>query len=210
MYWKIILSGIYKIQSKCKPDRIYIGSAVNIYNRWSVHRCDLRKRKHSSSAFQRHVDKYGLDDLEFSVIAICDTNELNPINKVVWLEQCFIWAYRHEGMNRPFFNASPMAGSCKGIKHPKEYGEAISARQKGRPGWRNGCHNTPEHNAKISKAHMGMVNWEGVRKASITNTGRKQSKETIEKRRKTMEKVLERKRQEKLLKKTINQLSLPL
>lgn len=28
------ISGIYQIQSKCKPKRIYIGSGVNIQRRW--------------------------------------------------------------------------------------------------------------------------------------------------------------------------------
>jgi group I intron endonuclease len=236
--YKIVFSGIYKIQSKCKPERIYIGSAVNIYNRWSVHRCDLRKGKHSSSAFQRHVNKYGLDDLEFSIIAVCDVNELNPIDKVVWIEQCFIWAYKHKGMNRPFFNASPTAGSQKGIKYPKEYGEAISARLRGKPGMRLGQHNTADHNAKIARAHIGLVNWEGVKKAAEKNRGRisplrgrHHTPETIEKIKKNIKgkqqgekngffgkkhskesllKAVESRRKTRERKKQVNQLLLPL
>ncbi len=30
------ISGVYKIQSKIKPERIYIGSSVNINSRWIV------------------------------------------------------------------------------------------------------------------------------------------------------------------------------
>lgn len=35
--------GIYKIQSRAKPERFYIGSAVYFSSRWSVHRCQLRR-----------------------------------------------------------------------------------------------------------------------------------------------------------------------
>ena len=51
------ISGIYKIQSKLKPDRIYIGSAVNIRTRWNVHLCNLRNSMHHSKKLQRHFDK---------------------------------------------------------------------------------------------------------------------------------------------------------
>jgi hypothetical protein len=35
------ISSIYQIQSKIKPERIYIGSAVNIKHRWGIHLSDL-------------------------------------------------------------------------------------------------------------------------------------------------------------------------
>lgn len=36
--------GIYKTQSKVKPERVYIGSAVNISERWRLHLLELRRR----------------------------------------------------------------------------------------------------------------------------------------------------------------------
>lgn len=50
-------SGIYKIQSICKPERIYVGSAVYFASRWSIHRVMLRKGNHHSRQMQRYFDK---------------------------------------------------------------------------------------------------------------------------------------------------------
>ena len=70
------LPGIYQIQSKIKPQRIYIGSAINIQKRWWMHLFDLRKNKHSSSKLQRHYDKYGESDLQFSILLGCEKENL--------------------------------------------------------------------------------------------------------------------------------------
>ena len=55
-------SGIYKIQSKCKPDRIYIGSAINIEGRKRAHFSRLKHGYHHSIKLQRHYDKYGYEE----------------------------------------------------------------------------------------------------------------------------------------------------
>ena len=38
-------SGVYKIQSICKPERVYIGSAVNIDKRWKEHIWQLKNER---------------------------------------------------------------------------------------------------------------------------------------------------------------------
>ena len=48
------ISGIYQIQSIIKPEKKYIGSAINIRKRWHIHLCNLRKNKHHSKKLQRH------------------------------------------------------------------------------------------------------------------------------------------------------------
>ena len=70
------MTGIYKIQSKTKPERFYIGSAVDIKHRWWGHKSDLLKDEHHSSKLQRHVNKYGFDDLDFSVEEECIKDDL--------------------------------------------------------------------------------------------------------------------------------------
>jgi group I intron endonuclease len=107
-------SGIYKIESKIKPERIYIGSAVNIEARWSAHKSALVHNKHSSAKLQNHFKKYGIDDLKFSIIAVCDRNELIPISGIIRPEQFFMWAYD------PYFNSCPIAGSSMGRHHSEE------------------------------------------------------------------------------------------
>jgi group I intron endonuclease len=93
------MTSIYKIQSICKPDRIYIGSAVKTSRRWTKHLYQLRHGLHNSK-IQRHYDKYGESDLHFSII-ISDCK----IEDLLFLEQIFI-----DRMN-PYFNASPKSGS---------------------------------------------------------------------------------------------------
>jgi len=124
--------GIYKIQSRIKPSRVYIGSSVNIYNRWRQHRYDLRHNNHSSRTLQRHFNKYGEMDLEFSIVCICDRENLIPENGVIWLEQCYILAYKEPSKLKPYFNANITAGSNIGLKHTKKSKAKISLAQIGR------------------------------------------------------------------------------
>lgn len=99
------ISGIYKIQSLIKPEKIYIGSAVNISNRWYRHREDLKNNTHGNSKLQNHYNKYGKDDLVFSVIVGCTKENL------ISYEQFYIDALS------PVFNCRIIAQSNLGIKH---------------------------------------------------------------------------------------------
>jgi group I intron endonuclease len=102
------ISGIYKIQSKIKPERIYIGSSINIKTRWFDHLNHLRKNKHHSKKLQNHFNKYSETDLQFSILLSCDKDDL------IKHEQFFIDIYK------PWFNCSPTAGNCLGVKHSEE------------------------------------------------------------------------------------------
>lgn len=115
------MTGIYKITSKTKPDRVYIGSAANIYNRLATHLTMLKQNKHHSHKLQRHYNKYGKLDLEFSIIICCDKESL------ITNEQFFIDSYK------PYFNECPKAGNSLGYKHTKEGRDAISRGKKGKP-----------------------------------------------------------------------------
>jgi len=101
-------SGIYKIESKVRPERFYIGSAIDIKDRWRCHLKDLKYNKHGSIILQRHYDKYGADDLVFSVIEPCLPQFL------IIREQYYI------DILNPFFNCCKIAGSCLGIKRSME------------------------------------------------------------------------------------------
>jgi predicted GIY-YIG superfamily endonuclease len=52
------ISGIYKIQSKIKSERIYIGSAIDIKRRRREHLFGLQNNKHGNQRFQNHYNKY--------------------------------------------------------------------------------------------------------------------------------------------------------
>ena len=68
--------GIYQIQSIIKPDKIYIGSSVDIGRRWRAHLSKLSLNKHPNIKLQNHYNKYGKLDLIFSVLIQCDVDSL--------------------------------------------------------------------------------------------------------------------------------------
>jgi group I intron endonuclease len=139
-----VISAIYGIRSICKPDRVYIGSAVNIRKRWNEHLNELRLAIHHSPKLQRHYNKYGKDDLVFEIIIQHDRNEL------IELEQTFMDLYK------PYFNCSPTAGSTLGTKFSPEICAMLSKLREGNHNML-GKHHTPETRAEMSRTRKGRV-----------------------------------------------------
>jgi len=108
-------SGVYKIQSICKPTRYYIGSSANIKDRWGCHLRNLKNNKHHSIKLQNHYNKHDKEDLLFSICVLCDLDGLLKI------EQLFLDQYQ------PWFNIVHTAGSPRlGIPHTDEAKQKIS------------------------------------------------------------------------------------
>jgi hypothetical protein len=63
--------GIYKITNIINGD-CYIGSSVNIKERFYRHKKDLKKGKHHSIILQRAYKKYGKENFIFEVLTECD------------------------------------------------------------------------------------------------------------------------------------------
>jgi group I intron endonuclease len=103
------ISGIYQIQSKIKPERIYIGSSKNIYQRWNQHLRTLKYNKHRSNRLQHHYNKCGKSDLVFTILIGCGIDEL------IGTEQFFL------DSKKPWFNTRKIADSNIGVKHTEEY-----------------------------------------------------------------------------------------
>ncbi|WP_294892490.1 GIY-YIG nuclease family protein [Sulfuricurvum sp. MLSB] len=114
------ISGIYQIQSKIKPERIYIGSSVDVYSRWGVHLKRLKNKKHQRK-LQNHYNKYGKDDLEFFILCCCSELGLDKI------EQQYI-----DTLN-PWFNICPVAYSTRGTTQSIESNLKRSLALTGRP-----------------------------------------------------------------------------
>lgn len=68
--------GIYKIQSKIYPSRVYYGRTINFISRQKQHTVLLNKNKHHSIILQNHVNKHGIDDLYFELIESCNIEDL--------------------------------------------------------------------------------------------------------------------------------------
>lgn len=152
------VSGVYKIQSKIKPERIYIGSAVNIPRRWTDHLYMLARGSHHSVKLQRHFNKYGKNDLVFSVLIGCDKEDL------IVTEQFYIDAYN------PWFNILPKAGSMLGHKQTKE---SIQKSVENRRWYKH----SEETKQKISEAHKGKKASEETR-AKLSVARQNMSEET--------------------------------
>ena len=83
---KEIISGVYKIQNKI-DSKLYIGSSMDIYYRWSDHIKLLKRNKHHSPHLQYAWNKYGEENFEFSIIKECKQDEL------IYWEQKYIDKY---------------------------------------------------------------------------------------------------------------------
>lgn len=67
--------GVYKITCEGNS-KIYIGSSINIRERWQQHLALLRGNRHSSIYLQNSYNKYGEDSLKFEVlIKLIEFNE---------------------------------------------------------------------------------------------------------------------------------------
>jgi len=155
-------SGIYRIQSACKPERIYIGSAIDIPNRWRHHKSDLRLSKHINRILQNHCNKYGINDLRFEVICECKKEDL------LITEQTYL------DLLMPHFNINPKAESRLGAKCSDEIKKKFS---EARQGMRIhlGHKHSEEAKRKMSEKKMGNQNGAGY---THTDEARRKMRET--------------------------------
>jgi group I intron endonuclease len=169
------LSGIYQIQSNCKSQRLYVGSAINISSRWKTHLWELKNGRHGNSRLQRHYNKYGEADLQFSILIGCEKSEL--IEK----EQFFI-----DSLN-PWFNICKKAGSKIGVSCKKKTRNKISKANKGKKKSQEFIDNLKKR-VPWNKGKKGLQKgWnKGLSKEQQPRFGKKDSKETIEKRAKSI------------------------
>jgi group I intron endonuclease len=162
-------SGIYIIKTKIN-NRFYIGSAINLYNRKHTHLTHLKKLKHCNAKLQRFVNKYGIKNLFFECIEFCEKENL------IIKEQFYIDTLK------PFYNIAKIAGSTLGTKITKEQSEKLSKIRKGKQ-FSLGRVLSKETKDKISKKAKERGLHINFKKASIkANTGRKHTKENIDKR----------------------------
>lgn len=67
------IGGIYQIKN-IKTNKIYIGSAINLYNRFLEHRAELRGGYHQNIYLQRAFNKYGEHNFMFEILEIRNEN----------------------------------------------------------------------------------------------------------------------------------------
>jgi group I intron endonuclease len=140
-------SGIYKITNK-QNGKIYIGSSLNIYQRFYMHRSNLSSGNHHSSHLQRAWDKYGKESFIFEII-----EEVPDKNVLLEKEQYYMdTAKSYERENG--YNINPTATSRLGAKHTEEAKRKMSETRK-RLGLAKGKNN-PMYGVSLSGTDHGM------------------------------------------------------
>lgn len=112
-------TGIYIIQNIINR-KAYVGSAVDVVNRWCHHLFNLDKGTHHSIKLQRAWKKYGEENFTFRTIERCKKKNLTK------REQFYMNRFNSV---KNGYNVQPNARSCLGVKHNKEFGRKISNAQ---------------------------------------------------------------------------------
>lgn len=122
--------GVYVLENAVTGE-CYIGSSVNLADRWQRHTQRLAENRHENERLQRAWAKYGPDAFSFSTIAY-----EADLEKRIDLEQFWMDDYRKRGIG--LYNLSPTAGSPRGWKHSPEIRSRIG--EAARAAWANGAH----------------------------------------------------------------------
>lgn len=146
--------------------------------RWWGHKRSLARGVHHCYALQAAAEKYGVDQLDFSIVELC------AVNALIEREQHHIDAVERTRL----YNSTMTAGSLQGFKMPDEAKAKIAAANKGRrhndetrAQMSNYARNrTPEHLAKLAEAQRGKrASLETRAKQAAAKRGRKQSHEHV-------------------------------
>lgn len=117
--------GIYCIFNLV-TEKIYVGSAVDIKNRWSKHREDLNKNRHDNRHLQFSWNKYGANSFIFSVIEYHST-------KLELLDRENYWMKELNVANPDVgYNICLIAESRIGLKHSEDTKLKMSLASKGK------------------------------------------------------------------------------
>jgi len=107
-------SGIYYIENKLNG-KVYIGSAVNLYNRFKKHRSLLNRNMHANQYLQNSWNKNGEINFTFSIIEYVDKHNL------LKREQ-----YHIDNFNGTLFNIRIDASSNIGLSYSNETKKKMS------------------------------------------------------------------------------------
>ena len=171
-------TGIYCIENTI-TNKKYIGQSVDINDRWSRHRIDLRLNRHCNSIIQNSWNKYGEEFFKFYILEEVTEREFLNDREIYWIEN--LNTLYPNGMNiQNGGKSSPVSDITK---------EKLSKINSGKnnPGY--GIPRTQEVKDKISKANKGKKRTEQQNKENSVrcvgripwNKGKKMSEEFREK-----------------------------
>jgi group I intron endonuclease len=160
------ICGIYCIEN-VENGMKYIGKSINIKNRWSEHKNDLKYNRHSNTYLQNVYNKYEEKIFKYYIIQECDKDNISFM-EIYWI--AYYNSYIGDGNGYNMDRGG--SGGHVGIQRSIEWGNNISAGKKGMTF-------TDEHKTNLSISHMGYVPTEEQRKKLAKgNTGIKKGKNT--------------------------------
>lgn len=118
-------SGVYKITLRT-DNRIYIGSAIDIEDRWKNHLHNASSKRDNVQVITRAIRKYGKDAFEWEIIEYCD------INCLIDREQYYLDTLQPFVRTGLGFNIRETADSNLGITASDETKRKMSTAHKGR------------------------------------------------------------------------------
>lgn len=135
-----IRPGVYQIRD-LETNKRYIGSAVNVWQRFHSHRSKLARGIHDNKYLQAAWHKHGAERFAFEPILFCSKRDL------IFFEQRAIdaWCSSDRLLG---YNLRKIAQSNVGLRMSDETKKKLSAIVKGR-------RHTDEARAKISKGNLG-------------------------------------------------------
>ena len=148
--------GIYLIKNVVNG-KVYVGSSINITNRWSWHKNALKRGNHHSIYLQRAWNKHGKESFSFETI-----EEVKNKHHLQSIEQIYL-DYFKAGKSEKCFNICPIAGTCLGTKLTEAHKKNISKNHgsknlNGKPHWRKGKKHSEETKRKMSETRRGENN----------------------------------------------------
>lgn len=160
--------GIYMIQNKVN-NKIYIGQAVDIEDRWGEHRRGLRGGYHHNKHLQNSWKRDGEENFEFTVLLECEESNLNMY------EEYYIFDLMtfdpRVGYNKDY--------GGKSGRPTEETKRKLSEARKGEKHHMYGKQLSEEAKRKMSESHKGrQFSEETRRKLSEAKKGKHRSEET--------------------------------
>lgn len=165
--------GIYKITNRINQ-KSYIGQSVDISRRWAEHRILTRDE---TLSLKRAFKKYGIENFDFDVLELCSEEKLDE-REIYYISLC-----------KPEYNRTAGGKGCLEHRQTEETKKVLSEKSKSQ--WER---KTEEEKRLFAKNNLkgprkGHSVSEATReKLRAANLGKKQSIETVEKRRQSIAK----------------------
>jgi group I intron endonuclease len=120
----MILSGIYKIINE-KSGMFYIGSSINIKERFNQHMRQLKSNNHFNDKLQKAFNKYGLLSFKFEVIEYIDVENL-LIKEQYYLDTLLFANEDNDKFSKLGYNLNRNSNNTLGFKFSEESKEKMS------------------------------------------------------------------------------------